>query len=173
MKNSSNDARASNPGIIKVIGVGQSLRGDDVAGLLAVRHWQETCQARHGFPNVQVELVESPGAGLLSLLEGSRFAILVDAVHGNAAPGTVQVLNENQLESFQPGSGSAHGWGVAETISLGRQLMPSDMPDKLLIIGIEVGKLNLGEGLSSEVISSFHKVSRLIEQFVLQANLAV
>lgn len=171
MKDPNSDAKAEIPGIIKVIGVGQSLRGDDAAGLIAVRHWLDTCQARHGYPNVHVELSELPGLGLLSLLEGSRFAILVDAMHSNARPGTVQVLNEDQLAAFQPGSGSAHGWGVAETISFGRQLMPSTIPEKIVLIGIQVGQINLGEGLSPEVASAFPKVARLIEQFVRQANL--
>ncbi len=168
MTNPDYDARAKNPGIITIIGIGQSLRGDDAAGLEAVRLWQETYQAKHLSSTIKVELAELPGISLLNLLEGSQAAILVDAVHSSARPGTIHILTENQLEAFTQDSVSAHGWGVAETISLGRQLMPSAMPDNLVLIGIEAGQLQLGDALSHEVRSALPEAARLIEQYVLE-----
>ncbi len=143
-------ARGEYSGTIKIIGVGQSLRGDDAAGLAAVRLWQEGYQANIERPNLQVELAELPGIGLLSLLEGARTAILVDAVHSNDKAGTIHLFSDDQLEAFTEGTGSAHGWGVAETLSLGRALIPSGMPEEILLIGIEAGDLTLGESLSPE-----------------------
>ncbi len=166
MNNSSDGAGDRSPGTIKVIGIGQSLRGDDAAGLAASRLWQQTYQVRNVRPNVQLELTELPGIGLLSLLEGARVAILVDAVRSGARVGTIYELIENQLEAFTNEAGSAHGWGVAETLSLGRKLMPSTLPDKLILIGIEAGQLNLGETLSLEVETALPEVARLIEQNV-------
>jgi hydrogenase maturation protease len=166
MNDLNNGTRVSFPGSIKIIGIGQSLRGDDAAGLAAVNLWHETYQAKIHRPDVQMELVELPGIGLLNLLEGSRVTILVDAVHSDAKAGTVHVLTENQLEAFKDGSGSAHGWGVAETLSLGRKLIPSTLPGKLILIGIEAGQLNLGESLSPEVKSALPEVVRLIEQYI-------
>ena len=167
MTNQSEDARTANPGILKIIGVGQSLRGDDAAGLEAVRLWQEIYQPKHDHPNIRVELAELPGIGLLSLLEGSRAAILVDAVHGGAEPGTIYQAGEEQISAFGSGSASAHGWGVAETLRLGHQLMPSSMPDRLVLIGIEAGQLALGERLSPAVQSALPEAIKLIEQVVL------
>lgn len=166
MNNPNDGARDESSGTIKVIGIGQSLRGDDAAGLAAVRIWQDTYQVRVARPNVQVELAELPGIGLLGLLEGASVAILVDAVHSGAKAGTVFILTENQLEAFRDGAGSAHGWGVAETLSLRRKLMPSAIPGKLILIGIEAGQMNLGEALSPEVESALPKVALLIEQYV-------
>ena len=166
MNHPKDGAREEDPGSIKIIAIGQSLRGDDAAGLEAVKLWYETYQAKVNRPNVQMELAELPGIGLLSLLGGARVAILVDAVHGDAKTGTVHVLAENQLESFGDGSGSAHGWGVAETLSLGRKLLPSTLPEKLILIGIEAGQLNLGETLSPEVESALPEVARLIEHYI-------
>jgi hydrogenase maturation protease len=151
---------------IKIIGIGQSLRGDDGAGLAAVNLWYKNYQARISRPNIQLELAELPGIELLSLLEGARVAILVDAVHSDSKAGTVHVLTENQLESFKDGAGSAHGWGVAETLSLGRKLLPSAFPVKLILIGIEAGQLHLGETLSPQVEAELPEVARLIEQYI-------
>jgi len=163
MINPNDGARGEYPGSIKIIGIGQSLRGDDAAGLAAVKLWYETYQVKVNRPNVQMELAELPGIGLLNQLEGAKVAILVDAVHSDAKVGTVHVLPENQLESFTEGFGSAHGWGVAETLSLGRKLIPSSLPGNLILIGIEAGQLNLGETLSPEVEATLPEVARLIE----------
>ena len=166
MNNASDGARDEPSGTIIIIGIGQSLRGDDAAGLAAVRLWQQTYQVSSVHPNVQVELTELPGIGLLSLLEGTSVAILVDAVHSGARIGTIHELTENQLEAFTLEAGSAHGWGVAETLSLGRKLMPSTLPGKLILFGIEAGQLNLGDTLSPEVESVLPEVAALIERNV-------
>ncbi|HEX9090186.1 MAG TPA: hydrogenase maturation protease [Anaerolineales bacterium] len=166
MSQSGDSARDKHPGTIKLIGIGQSLRGDDAAGLAAVRLWQEKYQLPESHPDLQVELAELPGVGLLSLLEGCRFAILVDAVRSDAKAGTIHILRREQLESFQAGAASAHGWGVAETLELGQQLMPTAMPDKLIVIGIEAGEFSLGEPLSQEVEAVLPEVAQLIEQLL-------
>ena len=159
-------ARIEYSGTIKIIGIGQSLRGDDAAGLVAVRLWHESYKAHIEGSNLQVELTELPGIGLLNLLEGTRTVILVDAVHSNAKAGTIHLLSEDQLDTFTNGTRSAHGWGVAETLSLGRKLMPSAMPEELHLIGIEAGDLTLGESLSPEVELALPEVTRLIERLI-------
>lgn len=160
----SDGARDTSSDTIKIIGIGQSLRGDDAAGLEAVRLWQERYLMNVDRPNFQVELAELPGIGLLSLLEGSRAVILVDAVHSNAKAGTIHLLSDTQLEAFTDGAGSAHGWGVAETLSLGQKLIPTTMPEKLLLIGIEAGDFSLGKALSPEVQKALPEVANLIEK---------
>ncbi|HEX7541063.1 MAG TPA: hydrogenase maturation protease, partial [Anaerolineales bacterium] len=72
---------------ILILGIGQSLRGDDAAGLEAVRLWQ--AQHPDSAAQVQVELYELPGLAMLDLLEGMDAAILVDAVQTSAPAGTV------------------------------------------------------------------------------------
>ena len=103
---------------------------------------------------------------LLIVLEGASIAILVDAVRSDTKSGTIHILSEDQLESFAAGTGSTHGWGVAETLALGRSLMPSTMPASVILIGIEAGDLSLGESLSPDVEQSLPEVARLIEQLV-------
>jgi hydrogenase maturation protease len=164
MNQSPDGARDQPSGIIKIIGIGQSLRGDDAAGLAAVRLWQERYQGNMERTNLQVELAELPGIGLLSMFEGARIVILVDAIHSDAKPGTIHLLSSDELETFTGGASSAHGWGVAETLSLGQKLMPSSMPEKLLLIGIEGGNFSVGESLSPEVELALPEVARLIEQ---------
>ena len=149
---------------ILILGLGQSLRGDDGAGLEVVRLWQET------FPEtakkVNVVLAELPGLGLLDLLDGMEAAILVDAVHGSAAAGTIHHIRPEKLDSFTPGSASAHGWGVAETLELGRSLYPELANYRISLIGIEAGTLGMGAGLSPQVQAALPEAVKLIEKEV-------
>src|SRR5689334_15543821 len=108
---------------IAVIGIGQSLRGDDAVGLEAIQQWREKFPETASRPEVRIEASELPGLALLDTLSNIESAILVDAVHSSAQPGTIYRLNENELASFTSDSKSAHGWGVAETLRLGHQLM--------------------------------------------------
>jgi hydrogenase maturation protease len=153
-----------------VIGIGQSLRGDDRAGLEAVRLWQQSFPQRASQANLRVELTELPGLGLLTLLEGAQYALLVDAVHSGAPPGTMSLLTEADLADFETGSTSAHGWGVAETLSLGRRLTPHQMPGQVELIGIEAGELGLGERLSPQVEAALTRAVDQIEQCVRRAQ---
>jgi hydrogenase maturation protease len=162
----STDARENSPGITKIIGIGQSLRGDDAAGPVAVSLWQKTFPVTASQPDIIVELAGLPGIGLLNLLAGASQAILVDAVHSDAKPGTIYTLTEDQLDSFEISARSAHGWGIAETLSLGRVLKLAEMPLELTLIGIEAGLMEIGAGLSPEVELALPRVASLIEQIV-------
>jgi len=149
---------------IRVIGIGQNLRGDDSAGLKAVEHWISQCPATARLPGIQVELTELPGLELINLLMDVENAIIIDAVRSGAPPGTIHRLSENELHSFAPGSNSAHGWGVAETLQLARQLFPDRLAHRIIIIGIEAGDIALGENLSSPVFASLDHAVVAIEE---------
>lgn len=146
---------------IIVIGIGQSLRGDDAAGLEAVRLWQE--KYPQTAQTVRVELAELPGLVLLDLLKGMDAAILVDAVHASAPAGTLVRLGLDDLAAFTPGTGSAHGWGVAETLHLGRSLHPWLTDMRVTLIGIVGEQFAIGAGLSSRVRAALAETEERIE----------
>jgi hydrogenase maturation protease len=146
---------------IILIGIGQSLRGDDAAGLEAVRVWQKLYPASASL--VSVEICELPGLALLDLLEGMEAAILVDALHDPATPGRVVRLGPYELASFTSDSQSAHGWGVAETLSLGRWLYPSLEQCRISLIGISGSQFGMGKELSPEVRAAIGEAAEYIE----------
>lgn len=149
---------------IVIIGLGQTLRGDDAAGLEAVRLWERTYPATAALPQVRVEYAESPGLTLLSLLDGAEKALLVDAVQSNAPPGSIHILDEADLPVFLQGAASAHGWGVAETLALGRQAGLIDLPEQITLLGIEMLQAEVGTGLSPAVQQALPEVALSIEQ---------
>ncbi len=151
---------------IVVIGIGQTLRGDDAVGIEAVRRWQEAFPETAGRMDVQAELSEMPGLGLLDLLDGFEAAVLVDAVQSSAEAGSIHRLDPDQLAAFGTGAKSAHGWGVAETLELDRQLNPSRPRIRLRLIGVEAEQMNMGEPLSKSVEMALPLVCKAIEDEV-------
>jgi hydrogenase maturation protease len=144
-----------------VIGIGQSMRGDDAAGLEVVKLWQ----ARHPdtAAQVQVEFSELPGLTLLDMLEGKDAAILVDAVQSPTSSGEVFRLGVEELASFSTDAGSAHGWGVAEALQMGHSLVPSLAMCEITLIGIPGVQFGMGEGLSPQVNEVVEKAVDMIE----------
>jgi len=149
---------------ILVLGIGHSLRGDDAAGLEAVRRWQALHPATAA--RLRVELAELPGLGLLDLLAGMDAAVLVDAVQADQPAGTLLVLGPDELAAFTAGTGSAHGWGVAETLQLGRSLQPDLAGTRVHLVGIAASQFNLGAGLSREVEAALGPAAEQIEDLV-------
>jgi len=148
---------------ILVLGLGQTMRGDDAAGLEAVKRWQADFSPAAADPRVRVELAELPGIGLLDLLSGATHALLVDAVRSGAAPGTLHLVTADRLDSFAAGSGSAHGWGAAETLALAAQI-DSPLPEHLVLLGIEAESFELGAPLSGKVDAALAEAARAIEK---------
>ena len=149
---------------IIVIGIGQSLRGDDAAGLETVRLWQR--QYPEQAARVHVELSELPGLGLLDLLDGMQAALLVDAVRSEAPAGILLRLGPDELAGFTPGSGSAHGWGVAETLQLGLSLTPALAKCRVTLIGIAGENFTLGAPLSPGVRLALADAVEMLEREV-------
>jgi len=148
---------------IKILGIGQSMRGDDEVGLEIVQRWLDSYIA--DFPDsIDAAILESPGLTLLGEIAGQDAAILVDAVQSGAPPGTLHQLSEDDLLNFGEGTGSAHGWGAAETLSLGRKLAPEDLPEKIILIGVEAVQFELGEGLSPAVRGAIPKAVDMINR---------
>ena len=148
---------------IVVIGIGQSLRGDDSVGLAAVKIWQS--KYMYTARQTRVEFAEVPGLNLLNLMIGSQYALLIDAVKSCKYPGYIHRIEEEQIAAFNPGTQSAHGWGIAETITMGRKLYPHSMPKLIRILGIEIASIDMGVDLSPIIEASLpHLVLAVQEQ---------
>lgn len=149
-----------------VIGIGQSLRGDDAVGVEAVQTWCRDHAATAGRPEIRVECSELPGLEVLEMLDGVEAAILVDAVEGGSMPGAIHQLAAGELEAFDSSSKSAHGWGMAETLRLGRWLNPKLQQMEICVIGIEAAQYELGGSLSPIVQEALPQASAAIQRQV-------
>jgi len=125
-----------------VIGVGNTLRGDDGVG---VRIADELSAG----PLPKDVTVLDGGTGGLDLLlhfEGAERVILIDAAQMGREPGQVRVFGGERLgQASDVRFASTHGFGVAEVLALGRSL--GVQPD-VTVVGIQPESVVLRDGLS-------------------------
>ncbi len=121
-----------------VVGIGNAVRGDDAAGLLAVRRLK-------GFRTAEL----SDCTDLLDLWADEDDVIVIDAMITGAPVGTVRRFDVGAFTLPVGAFPSTHAFGLAETVELARAL--GKLPTRLTIYGIEAGRVGLGESLSPEV----------------------
>ncbi len=164
------DALSESPGgasrirvTVLLVGIGQSLRGDDSAGLEAVRTWKHRHFKADEHAGVQVELIESPGIDLAGLLVSADAALLVDAVRSGATAGTLHRLRESDISTLVGESSSMHGWGIPEALRLAKILGAGSGPSAIRILGIEAGQLDGGAPLSAAVRAALPAAAEAID----------
>jgi len=130
-----------------VIGVGNSLRSDDAAGLGVAR----ALRAMAAGSEIVVREEEGETLTLLDAWEGARALVLVDAVCSGAAPGTVHRFDASEapLPDHLRSSSSTHAVGLSQAIELARAL--GRLPARVVVFGIEGRRFDAGSELSSEV----------------------
>ena len=138
-----------------VIGVGNRWRGDDGVG-------PGTIEALAHLDGLDADLLTLDGepARLVAAWQGRTFVVVVDAIVAGDPPGTVHVVTDlSRLPGAAPGA-SSHGGGVSEAVVLGRAL--EQLPDRLVVVGVEPATVGHGTGLSPMVAGSVDAAVRLI-----------
>lgn len=126
---------------VRVIGIGSPF-GDDRIGWDAVEAMAaDGLFARFPAGAVEACCCDSTCGRLLALLSGIDAAILVDAMHSGAVPGALRRLDASRLVA-QRGRVSSHGFGLANTLALGRAL--DLLPATVIVYGIEAQGSEMG-----------------------------
>jgi hydrogenase maturation protease len=135
-----------------VVAIGQPMAGDDGVGIAVAR-----LLAARG-----LEVRESTDASvLLELLGEGRQVVLVDAVVGGGAPGTVLRLAADALSAgIVPLS--THGLGVADALELARALYGEQAARAICIVGVVIERpCALGAGLSPPIADAVDRAAAL------------
>ena len=132
-----------------VLGFGASDRGDDAAGLEAVR--------RVG--RADLKLLAPSAAGVVTLWAQDDDVVIVDAMEAGLAPGTVRMFDGAKTELPQGAFVTTHGMGPAEAVGLARAL--GRLPRSLRVYGIQVGTTARGDPMTPEVLRA---VARVVEE---------
>jgi hydrogenase maturation protease len=129
-----------------VIGLGNPLRGDDGVGVRVV----EVLAAQPLPQDVEVADGGTQGLGIVSLMEGRRRAIVVDAAGVGRSPGQFVrfTLDEARLlGDDQPLS--VHAAGLGDALLLAQVL--GTLPDEVIIFGVQPSRVQWDSSLSPEV----------------------
>jgi hydrogenase maturation protease len=140
---------------ILVAGLGNEVRGDDAAGLLAARAIRALA-----LENVDVEEHSGDVARLADSMACHKEVVVVDAVVSGAPPGTVLELTPE--DAVARTRSSSHGLGVAEALALARVLGAAP---HVRIIGIAGREFAMG---SKPCIAVARAAREVAERFASQ-----
>lgn len=148
----------SHSSVIRIIGLGNGLRGDDAVGLMAARRIR---------PEVgdKVEVIEAEMAGvdLIELMKGAHSVMLIDAARSGQAPGTIHRLDASAGpigDLMFPHS--SHAIGISEALELARAL--GTLPATVIVYGVEAENTDAGQLLSASVAKALDQVVGQIAQ---------
>lgn len=114
---------------ILILGIGNPILTDDAVGVLVARSLSDV--------DAVVEEASIGGVALLDFILGYDKVILVDGVKKSDPPGTVSILDQNQIKRALHAS-STHDMAFSEAIELGYTVYPDEMPSEIVVVGIEV-----------------------------------
>lgn len=152
----SNDPSSSS---IRIIGLGNGLRGDDAVGLMAARQLQHKCGDR-----AEVIEAEMAGVDLMELMKGARVVILIDAACSGQTPGMIHRLDASRSPiSLQIFPRSSHAIGTVDALELARAM--GTLPATVIVYGIEAANVEAGQPLSPAVTKALDEVvERIVEE---------
>lgn len=152
-----------NPAII--IGIG-SPYGDDQVGWQVVERLRDAAE----IAGMVMLIRDRPGIRLLEDVKGYHRAILIDAVHSGAPVGTLHCLDMDRLEEISVIT-SSHGFGLAETLGLGKTL--AILPAEISIYGIEIEpeqRDRFQAPLTPAVAATAERLFRLLSNVLLRSD---
>lgn len=130
---------------VLIIGVGNDYRGDDAVGLIVARRLREQLP-----DDIQIIEQSGEGATLIETWKNAAQVILIDAVQSDTTPGTIfRFAAHQQSIPTKFFHYSTHAFSVAEAVELARAL--NQLPEKLIVYGIEGKNFAAAIGLSPEV----------------------
>jgi hydrogenase maturation protease len=148
-------ARAERPPVL-VMAVGNILRGDDGFADAVLRRLET-----EALP-AEVELFDA-GTSAIDLMEvfaGRQKLIVLDAVRGGQAPGTLYRFSPEEVEAGVLPMNSLHQVGLLETLKLGE--LVDCKPRQTVVIGVQPSDTSLGIGLTAEVEAAVERAVGLV-----------
>ncbi len=134
-----------------IIGIGNSFRGDDGAGLVAARMLRE-----RALRDTAVLEHDGEPASLIEAWTGADDVFIIDAVSSGAAPGSLHVIDARRTtldgDLFRH---STHAFGIAEAVEISRTL--ETIPPVFWIYGIEGKDFSPGSTVSPEALQGVRK----------------
>lgn len=134
--------------MVKIIGCGNPLAADDGVGVRIIEELKKI-----NLPH-KVQIIEAGNDPfqLLEFIKGKEKVILVDAVKGGGVPGSIYRILPEDIKHSSNKSLSLHEVNISDVLELGKSIYPEEMPDDLVIIGIEAESTDdFSVGLSKPV----------------------
>ncbi len=139
-----------------IVGVGNILRKDDGFADAVL----EILEAKELPPHIELFDAGTSAIDLMDVFNGRRKLIVLDAVRGGQAPGTLYRFSPDEVENGALPMNSLHQVGLLETLKLGE--LVDCKPQETVVIGVQPADTGLGIGLSPEVQGAVEKAVDLV-----------
>ena len=139
-------------------GIGNVLLGDDGVGPYVLR----LLDAMYEFgPGVETLDLGTPALDLLYRILDLQLVILIDAVNDGQAPGTISVHRKSELiQQVHSLRMDPHSPALGESL-LAAELLGNG-PEEVVLVGVSLGSLDGGCGLSPKVAKAVSEVIRVV-----------
>jgi hydrogenase 3 maturation protease len=144
---------------LAILGIGNSLRGDDALGL-------EVLKLLHGNVPKRVKLIESGTVPENFTGEVEQFkpshVLLIDAASLEAKPGAVKLVPSQDIAGLAI---STH----ALPLSMFAEVVQSSVKTRILLLGVQPKRVDFIEGLTPEVEKATKEVARRLISLLREA----
>ena len=145
-----------------VLGIGNTLLGDDGVGIHAARE----LATKVNRDDVAILDIGTDGLNLLEVMMGYDRMIVIDAiVTENADIGNIYCLKPEQLYTPSGFSVSPHHFNLATTLEIGRKLFPGEIPEDVTVFAVDtIEATEISEKMTDKVQDALPVlVSRVLE----------
>jgi len=140
---------------IVVLGIGNELKGDDSAGLLAAKELKNLSPKVHVFiTGLMPENFVSP----IKKIKPSH-VILIDAASMGEKPGCIRIIDINKIKGA---TFSTH----AQPLNLLCDYLKSHIGCNIIIIGIQPYNLSFGSNISEEVMKAVERLTKTLREII-------
>ncbi len=145
-----------------VLGLGSVERADDGVGPALVARLTAA-----GLRDADLIAGPRDAAWILDAWSGRPRVLVLDAVRSDRPVGRVMRVDPSEGPFVDAAGASTHGLGLASAIELGRAL--GDLPERLVLVGIEGGCFELGAEMSPPVRDALPEAAdrarRIVEEW--------
>ena len=155
-----------NPGLrTVVVGVGNQFRRDDGAGPEVIARLRALQPGDASLSGVTLALSDGEPGRMIDLWEGTRVAVVIDAVRDPAMPpGYRYQVAVDALTGIVDGAASSHSIGLGDTVELARVL--GRLPARLTVLAVVGRDFGFGTELTAEVAAAVPELVERVREIV-------
>ena len=144
--------------MLKVIGLGNILRGDDGIGPVIIQQLEESKNSL----SIQLCDAGSDAFTILDQLLESEPVVIIDCARMGKKPGTVQKILVKNIKNLPVNLGmSLHGYSLTEVWQIARSM---GVDNDLSVIGVEPDSVQFNSGLSEVVKKSIPLILQMVAE---------
>ncbi len=151
---------------IAIVGIGNTLRSDDAAGMLVARALSQRMCATDQDHVLVLEAGQAP-ENYTADIRGFRpgVIVLVDAADMGKEPGAVEWISEDDIDGM---SASTHSLPLSMLV----KYLTLELNCKVMLLGIQAISNDVGETVSAEVLEAVKEIVNGLEEAICLSRMA-